>query len=57
MRLANVVTPALERDYLCACLLVQAEEGRVSKSVLGTAMPVGSRTFVQHPRYDKHRTI
>ena len=60
MRLANVVTPALERDYLCACLLVQAEEGRVSKSVLAQQCQLAAeRLSSTHGMpstelYDKH---
>ncbi len=34
MRLANVVTQALERDYLCACLLAQAPDGTIGVTAL-----------------------
>ncbi|NND92192.1 MAG: glycerol-3-phosphate 1-O-acyltransferase PlsB [Granulosicoccus sp.] len=34
MRLAQVVMPALERNYLCASLLARAPEGRISGDVL-----------------------
>lgn len=33
-RLANVVTPAIERDYLCACLFAQAPEGQIEADSL-----------------------
>lgn len=33
-RLANVVTPAMERDYLCACLLAQAPNGCIDANML-----------------------
>ena len=59
-RLANVVTPALERDYLCVCLLVQAEKGQVSTSVLAQQCQLAAERLssthgmTSTELYDKH---
>lgn len=60
MRLAQVVIPALERDYLCAALLARAPEGGVPSSHLARLCELCAarlaRTHGRNPLdlYDKH---
>ena len=60
LRLANVVTPALERDYLCACLLAQAKEGRIEPALLAKQCQLAAERLVSTDGmvatelYDKH---
>lgn len=60
LRLANVVTPALERDYLCACLLAQAEGGRIESARLAKQCQLAATRLastdgmVATELYDKH---
>lgn len=59
-RLANVVTPALERDYLCANLIAQAPNGLISTSALAKQCQLAAdrltktHGMVATELYDKH---
>lgn len=59
-RLANVVTPALERDYLCACLLVQAQGGQLDALLLAQQCQLAAERLEKThgmaatELYDKH---
>ena len=46
-RLAQVVTQALERDYLCACVLAQASDGRQSSSVLAEQCQLAAKRLAK----------
>ena len=60
LRLANVVTPALERDYLCACLLAQAQQSGVQPTVLAKQCELAAARLARTDGmmatelYDKH---
>ena len=60
MRLANVVTPALERDYLCASLLAQADNGHVTTENLAQQCQMAAERLarthgmISTELYDKH---
>lgn len=60
MRLANVVTQALERDYLCACLLAQAPDGQIDADTLAKQCQLSAERLgqthgmVPTELYDKH---
>ncbi|MFK7892696.1 MAG: glycerol-3-phosphate 1-O-acyltransferase PlsB [Granulosicoccus sp.] len=60
LRLAQVVTPALERDYLCACLLAQSATEALKLSELARQCEAcADRLALTHGRisnelYDKH---
>jgi len=59
-RLANVVTPALERDYLCACLLALAPDAQIDASELAKQCQLTAERLnrthgmVATELYDKH---
>ncbi|MFK7995606.1 MAG: glycerol-3-phosphate 1-O-acyltransferase PlsB [Granulosicoccus sp.] len=59
-RLANVVAPALERDYLCACLLAQAPGGQIESSLLAQQCQLAAERLAKThgmlatELYDKH---
>lgn len=59
-RLAQVVTQALERDYLCACLLAQAPEGQQDAELLAEHCQLAAERLAKThgmaatELYDKH---
>ena len=59
-RLANVVTPALERDYLCACLIAQAAAESIDADILQEQCKITAERLekthgmVSAELYDKH---
>ncbi len=60
IRLANVITPALERDYLCACLLAQSTHNEIDTEELQKRCQLAAdRLASTHGKvaielYDKH---
>ncbi|MFK7862306.1 MAG: glycerol-3-phosphate 1-O-acyltransferase PlsB [Granulosicoccus sp.] len=60
LRLANVVTPALERDFLCACLLAQAPNRQIDTLILAKQCQLAAERLarthgmVATELYDKH---
>ena len=60
LRLANVVAPALERDYLCSCLLAQAKESGVEPAALAKQCQLAAARLAKTDGmmatelYDKH---
>ncbi|MFK8083187.1 MAG: glycerol-3-phosphate 1-O-acyltransferase PlsB [Granulosicoccus sp.] len=59
-RLANVVTPALERDFLCACFLAHAPNGHVQAQALAKQCQLAADRLARThgmaatELYDKH---
>ena len=59
-RLANVVVPALERDYLCACLLAHLTDGQISAAKLSKYCELAAQRLAKTEGlqatelYDKH---
>lgn len=60
VRLAQIVTPALERYYLCACLIAQSKDSGVSETDLARQCELGAARLARtHGRaatelFDKH---
>ena len=60
MRLAQVVMPALERDYLCASLLARAPQGGISRDELARLSQISAERLANthgtdaSELYDKH---